>query len=70
MVSLSKIICVSSLLCFIDVHVILSVKDPNIIMLSWNDKKSNMVSELTWEEDIVQLQKLGILTFWVSLHNP
>ena len=29
-----KILCVSCLLCFIDVHVILSVKDPKIIMLA------------------------------------
>ena len=40
-------------LVFIAVHVILSDK----ILKSYclNDKKSNMVSELTWEEDIVQL---------------
>ena len=24
----------------------------------------------TLKEDTVQLKKLGILTFWVSLHNP
>ena len=29
-----KILCVSCLLCFIIVHVILSVKDPKIIMLA------------------------------------
>ena len=29
-----KILCVSCLLCFITVHVILLVKDPNIIMLA------------------------------------
>ena len=29
-----KILCVSCLLCFIAVHVILSVKDPKIIMLA------------------------------------
>ena len=34
MVSLRKILCVSCLLCFIVVHVILSVKDPKIIMLA------------------------------------
>ena len=34
MVSLRKILRVSCLLCFIVVHVILSVKDPKIIMLS------------------------------------
>ena len=28
-----------------------------------------MVSELTWEEDTLQLQKVGVFTFWVSLHN-
>ena len=33
-----KILCVSCLLCFIAVHVILLVKDPKIIMLSLNDK--------------------------------
>ena len=34
MVSPRKILCVSCLLCFIGVHVILLVKDPNIIMLA------------------------------------
>ena len=34
MVSLRKILRVSCLLCFIVVHVILSVKDPKIIMLA------------------------------------
>ena len=33
MVSQRKILCVSCLLCFIAVHVILSVKDPKIIMV-------------------------------------
>ena len=28
-----------------------------------------MVSEITYEEDIVQLQELGLPTFWVSLQN-
>ena len=34
MVSPKKILCVSWILCFIAVHVILSVKDPKIIMLA------------------------------------
>ena len=34
MVSPRKILCVSCLLCFLDMHVILSVKDPKIIMLA------------------------------------
>ena len=28
-----------------------------------------MVSELTWEKDTMQIQKLGLPTFWVSQHN-
>ena len=46
---------------FIIVHVILSYN----ILRSYclNDKKYNMVSALTWGENTVQLQKLGILTF-------
>ena len=35
MVSPRKILCVSCLLCFISMHVILSVKDPKIIMLDY-----------------------------------
>ena len=31
--------------------------------------KSNMVSELTEEEDTMQLQELGIPTLWISLHK-
>ena len=61
---LSLVLC----LCFIAVYVILLVKYPKIIMLAWMIK-SNMVSELTWEEDTVQLWKLGIPTFWISLHK-
>ena len=34
MVNPRKILCVSCILCFIAVHVILSVKDPKIIMLA------------------------------------
>ena len=31
--------------------------------------KANMKSELTLEEDIVQLRELGIPTLWISLHR-
>ena len=44
MVSLRKILCVSCLLCFIVVHVILSVKYPKIIMLAWNDKNLTLLA--------------------------
>ena len=74
MVSPKKIICVSYLLCCAYVLLMCllfsQLKDPKIIMLAYMIKKYNMVSELAWEEDIVKLQNLGILTFWVSLHNP
>ena len=28
-----------------------------------------MVLELTWEQDTLQLWKLGLPTFWISIHK-
>ena len=71
MVSLRKTLCVSCLLCCAYILLLCllfsQLKDPKIIMLAWRHK-SNMVSELTWEEDIMQLWELGLPTFWIYLH--
>ena len=47
-------LCLLSLFFYISMHVILLVKDPKMIMVAWR-WKNKMVSEISWEEDIVQL---------------
>ena len=73
MVSPIKTLCVSCLLWSAYVLLLCLLfsqwKDPKIIMLAYIWWKTNMVSELTWEEDTVQLQELGLPSLWIFLHR-
>ena len=64
MVSLRKTLCLLSLVIIV-VHVILL---DNILDNIDEMIKTNMVSELTWEQDTVQLQELGIPSLLIFLN--